>query len=104
MKTYKNLYPRIWIYDNLYVAWRAAARRKRKSPGVAGFEYALTDNLLQLEEELRTQSYRPGPYRHFLHHLPQAPAHQCRTVPGPGGTPCLGAADRAHFCSPLQLG
>jgi retron-type reverse transcriptase len=65
MKTYKNLYLRIWVYDNLYVAWRAAARRKRTSLGVAGFEYALTDNLLQLEEELRTQTYRPDPYRHF---------------------------------------
>ena len=48
MKTYKNLYTRIWIYENLYETWRRAARRKRKSLGVAGFEYALTDNLLRL--------------------------------------------------------
>jgi hypothetical protein len=26
MKTYKNLFPRICAYDNLYYAWRAAAR------------------------------------------------------------------------------
>jgi RNA-directed DNA polymerase len=60
MKTYKNLYPRIWAYDNLYAACRAAARRKRRLPGVAGFEYVLTDSLFRLEEELRTQTYRPS--------------------------------------------
>jgi RNA-directed DNA polymerase len=65
MKTYKNLYPRIWAHENLYAAWRKAARRKRKSPGVASFEYILIENLLRLEEELRSQTYRPGPYRHF---------------------------------------
>jgi retron-type reverse transcriptase len=65
MKTYKNLYPRIWAYENLYEAWRNAARVKRKARGVAAFEYALTDRLLELEEELRTQTYRPGAYRHF---------------------------------------
>ena len=32
---------------------------------MAGFESALTDNLLRLEEELRTQTHRPGPYRYF---------------------------------------
>jgi retron-type reverse transcriptase len=32
---------------------------------VADFEYYLTDNLLQLEQELKRQTYRPGPYRHF---------------------------------------
>jgi hypothetical protein len=32
---------------------------------VAGFEFNLIDNLLALEEELRTQTYRPGSYRHF---------------------------------------
>ena len=65
MKTYKNLYPRIWAYQNLHTAWRNAARRKRESAGVASFEYALTDNLLQLEDELQTQTYRPGAYTSF---------------------------------------
>ena len=37
MKTYKNLYPRIWAYENLYEAWRNAARGKRKARGVAAF-------------------------------------------------------------------
>jgi RNA-directed DNA polymerase len=65
VKTYKNIFARICAYNNLYFAWRAAARGKRRSPEVAAFEYALTDNLLQLEEELRQGRYRPGPYRHF---------------------------------------
>ncbi len=65
MKTYKNLYPKIYTYENLYYAWRKAAKRKRKVPEVATFEYYLTDNLLQLEAELRSQSYQPGSYRHF---------------------------------------
>jgi hypothetical protein len=43
MKTYKNIFPRICAYDNLYFAWRDAARGKRKSPEVAAFEYALID-------------------------------------------------------------
>src|SRR2546429_7897674 len=29
MKTYKNLYTRIWAYENLYEAWCKAARGKR---------------------------------------------------------------------------
>jgi RNA-directed DNA polymerase len=65
MKTYKNIFPTICSYDNLYFAWRAAARGKRTSPEVAAFEYALIDNLLRLEAELRQQRYRPGAYRHF---------------------------------------
>jgi RNA-directed DNA polymerase len=65
MKTYKNIFPRICSYHNLYYAWREAARGKRKSPEVAAFEYALIENLIQLEQELREGHYRPSPYRHF---------------------------------------
>jgi retron-type reverse transcriptase len=65
MKTYKNLYPRICDYANLHDAWRRAARGKRGTHGVAAFEYLLLENLLRLEDELRTQTYRPGPYQHF---------------------------------------
>jgi RNA-directed DNA polymerase len=71
MKTYKNIYPQICAYQNLYHAWRKAAKGKRKAPEVADFEYFLTDNLLQLEEELQNQTYQPGPYRHFRITVPK---------------------------------
>lgn len=65
MKTYKHIYQHIYPYENLYLAAQKAARRKRKSPEAATFEYFLTDNLLQLEAELKDQTYQPGAYRHF---------------------------------------
>ena len=65
MKSYKNIYPQICDYHNLYESWRKAARGKRKVPEVADFEYYLLENLFQLEEKLLTETYRPGPSRHF---------------------------------------
>jgi retron-type reverse transcriptase len=71
MKTYKNIYPKICAYKNLYQSWRKAAKGKRKVPEVAEFEYFLTDNLLQLEKELQNQTYQPGSYRHFRITIPK---------------------------------
>jgi RNA-directed DNA polymerase len=71
MKRYRNIYPNICTYENLYHSWRKAARGKRSKPEAAGFEYFLIDNLLRLEQELREQSYRPGPYRHFYIYEPK---------------------------------
>jgi RNA-directed DNA polymerase len=65
MKTYKNLYPQICDFANLYHAFRAAARRKRGRPDVAAFEIDLEGNLFRLRRELLAHRYRPGPYHHF---------------------------------------
>ena len=66
-KTYKHLYPRICAFDSLYQAHRQARRGgKRKHPQVAEFEHNLGENLLRLQEELETQTYRPGPYYNFI--------------------------------------
>ena len=65
MKTHKNLYPQICEFENLYLAFRAAARGKRGKPEVADFQRELEPNLFLLQEELRAQTYRPGPYAHF---------------------------------------
>ena len=65
MKTYKNLYPQVCSFENLYLAYKAAARRKRGRPDVARFEMNLPENLLQLEEELVSRTYRPSPYYNF---------------------------------------
>ena len=65
-KTFKNLYPRISSYANLYWAYRAARLNgKRSKPNVAAFEYNLEAELRQLEEALTQKTYQPGPYYHF---------------------------------------
>jgi retron-type reverse transcriptase len=65
VKTYKNLYPQICTFENLYLAFRAAARGKRGKADVAAFERDLEPNLFDLQEELSTQTYRPSAYFHF---------------------------------------
>ncbi len=64
--TYKNLFPKIHDFENLYLAHRKARRGgKRKRPMVAEFEHNLGENLLRLQEELVSETYRPRPYRTF---------------------------------------
>ena len=65
MKTYKNLYPQICAFENLFLAFRAAAKGKRGRPEVAAFERELEPKLFLLQEELLAQTYQPGPYTHF---------------------------------------
>jgi hypothetical protein len=65
-KTFKHLYSQIYDFDNLYLAWRRARRGgKRKWPSVAAFEIELEQQLWDLHDELASQTYAPGPYRHF---------------------------------------
>jgi retron-type reverse transcriptase len=64
-------YADIYRWDNLYAAYRRAARGKRGRAAAARFEYCLEDNLVRLQEELAGESYRPGPYVHFTIHEPK---------------------------------
>ncbi|MDH7485141.1 MAG: reverse transcriptase/maturase family protein [Anaerolineae bacterium] len=61
----------VYVWDNLLCAYRRASKGKRGRPPAASFEYHLEDNLIQLQEELATQTYRPGPYRSFHIHEPK---------------------------------
>ncbi len=61
----------VCTWENLYLAWRKAARGKRRGRAAAGFEYRLEDHLLQLHEELAGGAYRPGPYQSFTIHEPK---------------------------------
>lgn len=70
-KTYRDLYSTITSFENLYLAWRKARKGKRGQPEVAAFEFGLERNLFQLQEELQTRSYRPGPYHSFYIHEPK---------------------------------
>jgi RNA-directed DNA polymerase len=71
MKTYSNLYPQVWDFENLYLAYRKARKGKRSRPGAADFERVQDDELLALQDELRTFSYQPGAYHNFHIHDPK---------------------------------
>ncbi|GAB4542793.1 MAG: RNA-directed DNA polymerase [Anaerolineae bacterium] len=71
MKTYRRLYPRVWDWDNLYLAYRKARKGKRGKRPAAEFEFRLEDNLVALQEELATKTYQPGSYHSFLIYEPK---------------------------------
>jgi retron-type reverse transcriptase len=52
-------------WENLWLAFRKAARGKRGRPPAARFEHQVADHLFWLQAELRAGSYRPGEYTHF---------------------------------------
>jgi hypothetical protein len=53
VKTYKNLFPQVYSFDNLWQAFHQARKGKRGNGAVAAFEYHLERNLFTLERELR---------------------------------------------------
>jgi len=57
-KTYKNLYRRVHDWDNLYRAYRSARRGKRDTAQVSAFEFDYEGELLRLQEELGSLTYR----------------------------------------------
>ena len=65
------MYDQIYAFDNLYAAYRAARLGKRQRPEVAAFEFNLEDELFQLQDDLRRQTYQPGPYHSFFVHDPK---------------------------------
>jgi retron-type reverse transcriptase len=64
-------YDQVYAWDNLWLAWRHAAKGKRGRPAAARFEYHLEDNLITLQEELAAKTYRPGAYASFYIHEPK---------------------------------
>ncbi|MBN1137954.1 MAG: RNA-dependent DNA polymerase [Anaerolineae bacterium] len=71
VKRYGNLYPQVYCFENLYLAFVDAARGKRGQPNVAAFEFDLEGNLVQLRDELQAKCYRPGGYESFYIHDPK---------------------------------
>ncbi len=65
MKTFKNLYPRVYAFENLLLASRKAQLGKRSQQNVGRFNFFLEHNLVQLQKELQEKSYQPGPYETF---------------------------------------
>ncbi|OLP18404.1 RNA-dependent DNA polymerase [Leptolyngbya sp. 'hensonii'] len=65
MKRFRDLWSQITQFANLLDAAKKAQRGKRYRANVLAFNYNRESELLQLQEELRTQTYQPGAYRTF---------------------------------------
>ncbi|HIG98258.1 TPA: hypothetical protein HA231_02455 [Candidatus Woesearchaeota archaeon] len=65
MQTYNHLYERLCGYDNLFLAFLKAKKRKAKKAYVLEFEKNLANNLYGLQWELLTSTYAPRPHTTF---------------------------------------
>ncbi|MBV6396695.1 MAG: hypothetical protein HFACDABA_02295 [Anaerolineales bacterium] len=70
-KIYKNFYPQIYDLLNLWQAFVKASKGRRSHPSIAAFEYNLESELIQLRDELESETYLPGGYRSFTVHEPK---------------------------------
>ncbi len=70
-KTYNALYDRICEFGNLHLAYLKARQCKRYRREVLAFSMNLEEELLLLQEELLSGSYRTGTYRHFTVYEPK---------------------------------
>ena len=66
MKIYKDLFKKICSFQNLHLAYLKARRCKRYREEILRFSYNLERNLLNLRQELLSQTYWHGGYREFV--------------------------------------
>ncbi len=72
MKTYNHLFAEITSFENLLAAARRAERGKRQQASVGRFRTNIEAEVLQLQRELRDQTYTPGGYREKIITRPKA--------------------------------
>lgn len=65
MKTYHNIFREIISLENLLAAWEEFERGKKNKPDVQAFSFSLMDNIIQLNEELASKTYKHEGYYAF---------------------------------------
>lgn len=71
MKTYKNLYSKIWDFENLHEAYLRARKGKRYRNDAMWFAVDLEANLIDIQNHLMWKTYRTGAYHYFTIHEPK---------------------------------
>ncbi len=71
MKSFNNLYEKIYDFENLHFAYLKARKNKRFKKEVLEYSANLEERLIELHNELIWQSYKPGKYREFFVHDPK---------------------------------
>ena len=65
-KTYRNLWPQLVSFENLWCAYLAARRSKRARPAVAAYDLDAETRMSRLQERLEDGSYTTGAYHTFV--------------------------------------
>lgn len=65
VKTIKNIYEKIYDFENLYQAYLSARCCKRYREEVLAFTANLEENLIEIQNELIYQTYKVGKYHEF---------------------------------------
>ena len=66
MKTYKNIYYKIYSWENIVLAFKKARKGKTKRGYVKRFEENTLENLKQIQFELMSETYKPKPLVNFV--------------------------------------
>ncbi len=64
--TYRNLWPQMISFENLWLAYLSARRGKRTRPAVSAYDLDADTRLLRLQERLEAGTYAAGAYRTFV--------------------------------------
>jgi len=71
IKTFDNIYPSIYDFENLECAYIKARRSKRSQDEVLRFSFNLESNLIQVQNELIYKTFETGRYRFFYVYDPK---------------------------------
>lgn len=71
MKKFRNIYEKIYDFENLYQAYLEARKCKRYRQDVLQFSANLEENLIQIQNELIYKTYKVGRYREFFVYDPK---------------------------------
>ena len=71
MQTIKNLFPKIYDFENLFNAYKAGIKCKRYRADVMEYTHKLEENLIELQNEFIWQTYTVGRYNIFYVYEPK---------------------------------
>ena len=71
MQTLKNVFPKIYDFENLFSAYKAAISCKRYRADVMEYTHKLEENLIELQNEFIWQTYTVGRYNIFYVYEPK---------------------------------
>jgi retron-type reverse transcriptase len=71
MQTIKNIFPKIYDFENLFDAWKDGIKSKRYRDDVMTFSDKLEENLIEIQNELIWHTYKVGPYSLFYVYSPK---------------------------------